>query len=94
MHTTISDDADRVVIAKDDRTFPMLAFQHAEFVAPRWPDPAYPQQVHLDLYFEESLPAQRRALRLGARRLEAKGGSCPVGAAPAGHPFCLCVPGE
>jgi catechol 2,3-dioxygenase-like lactoylglutathione lyase family enzyme len=94
MHTTVSDDVDRVVIAKDEGTFPMLAFQHAEFVAPRWPDPAYPQQVHLDLYFEESLPAQRRALGLGARRLEAKGGSCPVFADPAGHPFCLCAPGE
>jgi catechol 2,3-dioxygenase-like lactoylglutathione lyase family enzyme len=83
-----------VVIARDDGALPMLAFQHAQFPAPRWPDPAYPQQMHLDLHVDDSAAAQELALRLGAIRLPPMGGSCPVFADPAAHPFCLCAPGE
>ncbi len=88
------DEPDRVVIAGDDASQPMLAFQHAEFAPPRWPDPAYPQQVHLDLYFDDADAAQELAVRLGAIALPAKGGSCPVYADPAAHPFCLCSSGQ
>jgi hypothetical protein len=80
----------RVVIAGDDPDAPMLAFQHGQFEVPRWPDPAYPQQVHLDIHVDDSEAAQELALRLGAIRLPEKGGSCPVYADPAAHPFCLC----
>jgi hypothetical protein len=72
----------------------MLAFQHAQVEAPRWPDPRYPQQLHVDLDVEDGAAAQELALRLGAIRLPAIGGSCPVYADPAAHPFCLCSPGE
>jgi hypothetical protein len=91
MRTRTQDSPDRVVIAGDDGSAPMLAFQHSPgFQAPRWPDPAHPQQIHLDLDVEESTAARELAERLGAIRLPEMGGSCPVYADPAGHPFCLC----
>ena len=68
----------------------MLGFQHTvPYVAPRWPDPDYPQQMHFDLEFDDREAAERLAVRLGAVRLPGQGGSCPVYADPAGHPFCL-----
>jgi hypothetical protein len=85
---------DWVVIARGDGSLPMLAFQHAQCPAPRWPDPAYPQQIHLDLHVEGGAAAEELALQLGAIRLPAMGGSCPVYADPAAHPFCLCAPGQ
>jgi catechol 2,3-dioxygenase-like lactoylglutathione lyase family enzyme len=93
MHTRKQDSEHWVLIARDDGSLPMLAFQHAQFKAPRWPDPEYPQQLHLDLHFDDSTAAQELALRLGAIRLP-KGGSCPVYADPAAHPFCLCSLGQ
>jgi len=95
MSRRVVDTADRVVIAGDGGATPMLAFQRAPaYVAPRWPDPAHPQQIHLDLFVEEPGPALETAERLGAIRLPDMGGSCPVFADPAGHPFCLCAPGQ
>jgi hypothetical protein len=92
MRERVEEAADRVVIAKEGH--PQLAFQRAEYVPPRWPDPAYPQQVHLDVHTDDSPAAQELALGLGATKLESKGGSCPVFADPASHPFCLCAPGQ
>jgi hypothetical protein len=94
MTTRPHDSPERVVIAKDEEDVPMLAFQQAQFVPPRWPDPAYPQQVHLDIYTDDGEAAQELALRLGAMPLPAQGGSCPVFADPSAHPFCLCASGQ
>ena len=95
MPTRVEDAPERVVIAKEDGSLPMLAFQHViHYVAPRWPDAAYPQQMHFDLRFDDRQAAERLVQRLGALRLPDQGGSCPVYADPAGHPFCLCMPGE
>jgi catechol 2,3-dioxygenase-like lactoylglutathione lyase family enzyme len=89
------DSPDRVVIAGEDGSAPMLAFQHApRFKPPRWPDPAYPQQLHFDLHVDDAEAARELAERLGAMRLPDMGGSCPVYADPAAHPFCLCAPGQ
>jgi catechol 2,3-dioxygenase-like lactoylglutathione lyase family enzyme len=93
MRTRRQDSQGWVVIARDDGSLPMLAFQHAQCKAPRWPDRAYPQQLHLDLHFDDGEAAQELALRLGAIRLP-KGGSCPVYADLAAHPFCLCSVGQ
>lgn len=93
MRDRVQDSPNRVVI-RGSETGPMLAFQHAQNVAPRWPDPSYPQQLHLDLHVEDGAAANDLALRLGAIRLPKEGGSCPVYADPAAHPFCLCSPGE
>jgi len=81
-----------------------LSFQRAaDHQPPRWPDPAFPQQFHLDVDVADIDEAERRVLALGATRLpwgsaeeEAKGMREPVPAGfrvyadPAGHPFCLC----
>lgn len=42
MPLRIEDGAERVVVARQDRSFPMLGFEHAVVRAPRWPDPKPP----------------------------------------------------
>jgi catechol 2,3-dioxygenase-like lactoylglutathione lyase family enzyme len=79
---------DWVVVSVDERTSG-LAFQLApDHRAPAWPDPARPQQVHLDVMVDDVDVAEPRVLALGARRLAGPGRS-RVFADPAGHPFCL-----
>jgi catechol 2,3-dioxygenase-like lactoylglutathione lyase family enzyme len=70
----------------------VLAFQRVEgHRPPKWPDPAYPQQFHLDLSVEDLDQAQEDVLSLGAALLDEGGGkrSWRIFADPAGHPFCL-----
>jgi catechol 2,3-dioxygenase-like lactoylglutathione lyase family enzyme len=63
------------------------AFQRApDHQAPRWPDPAYPQQFHLDVMVDDLIEADEQVLQLGAARLAPDD---HVYADPAGHPFCL-----
>ncbi|MFF2961759.1 VOC family protein [Streptomyces sp. NPDC057963] len=72
---------------------PVLAFQRvADHRPPRWPDPARPQQFHLDLGVPDLDAAQTRAVAAGARVLDdgaGTGRSWRICADPAGHPFCL-----
>jgi catechol 2,3-dioxygenase-like lactoylglutathione lyase family enzyme len=78
-------DEDWVVVAAND-TSSGLAFQRAPGnPPPTWPDPAVPQQFHLDIMVEDVAGAGLRVLELGAVRL----GGENVYADPAGHPFCL-----
>jgi catechol 2,3-dioxygenase-like lactoylglutathione lyase family enzyme len=56
---------------------------------PRWPDPAHPQQAHLDVVVDDLDAGEARALELGASRLDGGGETFRVFADPAGHPFCL-----
>jgi predicted enzyme related to lactoylglutathione lyase len=70
----------------------VLAFQRAhDHRPPRWPDPAQPQQIHLDVGVEDLDTAQRQVLDLGATLLDPGDAhrSWRVFADPAGHPFCL-----
>ena len=68
-----------------------LTFQRAaDFVAPTWPDPAVPQQMHLDLAVDDADAAQERAVALGARHLDTQE-KFRVYADPVGHTFCLCT---
>lgn len=60
---------------------------------PRWPDPAHPAQVHVDLVFDDPTPVAARFVELGGAILRRRDGF-PVYADPAGHPFCLGRPGE
>ncbi len=63
-----------------------LAFQLApDHRPPTWPDPAIPQQVHLDVMVEDVAAATPHVLALGATKLDGE----DVFADPAGHPFCL-----
>jgi catechol 2,3-dioxygenase-like lactoylglutathione lyase family enzyme len=89
---------DWVVVAAND-TSSGLAFQLAPgHRAPTWPDPAIPQQVHLEVMVEDVASAGPRVLALGATKLDGE----DVYADPAGHPFCLIrrpgwappIPGE
>jgi catechol 2,3-dioxygenase-like lactoylglutathione lyase family enzyme len=78
-------DEDWVVVAANG-TSSGLAFQRAPgHKAPTWPDPAVPQQFHLDIMVEDVGTAGPRVLALGAARLPGRN----VYADPAGHPFCL-----
>jgi catechol 2,3-dioxygenase-like lactoylglutathione lyase family enzyme len=84
---------DFAVVAVDDRTSG-LAFQLvAGYRAPDWPDPARPQQLHVDVMVDDLDEAELQVLALGARRLVGPDpGPAPawrVFADPAGHPFCL-----
>jgi catechol 2,3-dioxygenase-like lactoylglutathione lyase family enzyme len=80
---------DWVVVAKND-TASGLAFQLApDHRPPRWPDPGWPQQFHLDVMVEDVDRAEPRVLRLGARKLSDAHNRSRVFADPAGHPFCL-----
>src|SRR5215470_10841180 len=67
----------------------VLFQQVSEYSRPQWPDPARPQQAHLDITVDDLDAGESRALELGAIRLEAGGESFRVFADPAGHPFCL-----
>jgi hypothetical protein len=94
MPLRVQDTSDRVVIGRDDAR-PQLALQRVSpYVAPRWPDPAFPAQMHFDLKFDDREAAAALAVSLGASLLPPQGGSCPVYADPAGHPFCLCMHGQ
>lgn len=68
----------------------VLAFQRVEgFRQPRWPDPTYPQQFHLDLEVSDIDDAQSRVIALGATLLDVDPRGWRILADPAGHPFCL-----
>jgi catechol-2,3-dioxygenase len=69
-----------------------VMFQHVpDYTAPRWPDPAHPQQVHLDVQvdYREIAALEERLMAIGATRLPGEGENWRVYADPAGHPFCL-----
>lgn len=67
----------------------VLCFQRVEdFHPPQWPDPAHPQQLHLDIDVADLDAAEREVVALGAAPLS-DAGSWRVYADPAGHPFCL-----
>ena len=75
---------DFVVVAQNDTTSG-LGFQRApDHRPPTWPDPAIPQQMHLDVMVEDVSEATPRVLGLGAVQLRDG-----VFADPAGHPCCL-----
>jgi catechol 2,3-dioxygenase-like lactoylglutathione lyase family enzyme len=81
---TYADD-DFVVVSVSDRTSG-LAFQRSADQRPAtWPDPAVPQQIHLDVMVDDVPGSYAAVLALGATKLNGDG----VFADPAGHPFCL-----
>jgi catechol 2,3-dioxygenase-like lactoylglutathione lyase family enzyme len=75
---------DFCVVSRNDHTSG-LAFQLApQHLAPTWPSPDVPQQIHLDVMVDDLAAAGEAVLALGARHLQGS-----VYADPAGHPFCL-----
>ncbi len=78
-------DEDFVVVSASSQTSGM-AFQRSPDQRPAtWPDPAVPQQIHLDVMVDDLPAAHAAVLELGATKL----GGDDVFADPAGHPFCL-----
>jgi hypothetical protein len=61
-----------------------------------WPDPAIPQQSHLDFYVDDLDKAEALLLESGATKPEFQPNAerWRVLADPAGHPFCICVRSE
>lgn len=86
----LEDEPDWVVLGRQEH-MRELAFQKVEpYHAPRWPDGAYPQQLHLDIAVKDFAPAIDAVLALGAvRRPGAPETGYRVFEDPAGHPFCL-----
>jgi catechol 2,3-dioxygenase-like lactoylglutathione lyase family enzyme len=79
--------SDDFAVVSADTTTSGVAFQRApDHQQPRWPDPRFPQQVHLDVMVDDLDAADGEVLALGARPLA---GGDHVYADPAGHPFCL-----
>jgi catechol 2,3-dioxygenase-like lactoylglutathione lyase family enzyme len=78
--------SDDFAVVAASETSSGLAFQRApDHRRPTWPDPAVPQQAHLDIMVEDAAAAGPRVLALGAEKLDGE----DVYADPAGHPFCL-----
>jgi catechol-2,3-dioxygenase len=82
-------EGDGVAMIGEDGGQPVMFQQIENYQAPRWPDPAYPQQFHLDVTVDEIEAAEQGALALGAIRLDGEGENWRVYADPAGKPFCL-----
>jgi catechol-2,3-dioxygenase len=81
--------ADGIAMIGNDGDHPVLFQQVAAYTPPRWPDPAYPQQFHLDVRVDDINAAEQAALAIGATRLPGHGDNWRVYADPAGKPFCL-----
>jgi catechol 2,3-dioxygenase-like lactoylglutathione lyase family enzyme len=82
--------ADGVAMIGNDGEHPVLFQQVAEYTPPAWPDPARPQQFHLDVTVDDIDAAERAALAAGATPLPGQGENWRVYADPAAKPFCLC----
>lgn len=69
-----------------------VMFQRVEgYTRPQWPDPAHPQQAHLDINVADLDTGQARAVELGATRLKQGAANYRVFTDPDGHPFCLTL---
>jgi catechol 2,3-dioxygenase-like lactoylglutathione lyase family enzyme len=86
------DGPEGALVAGDDKS---LMFQQvSDYSPPRWPDPAHPQQGHLDVIVDDPdhlTAVTARAEELGATRLT-DGATWITLADPAGHPFDLSIP--
>ncbi|MFI6943145.1 VOC family protein [Streptomyces sp. NPDC050418] len=70
----------------------VLCFQRIpDYRPPRWPDPAHPPQLHLDIGVPDLDAAESVLLAAGGRLLSGGDGTQPwrVYADPAGHVLCL-----
>ena len=77
---------DWVVIAENDHTSGFAFQLSSDYQPPAWPDPARPQQFHIDVMVEDPDTAALQVLAIGGARAP-RGDH--VYTDPAGHPFCL-----
>ena len=87
----VNEDIDGWVVIGSEPGLRELAFQRAtEWVPPRWPDPAHPQQLHLDIRVDDADQAEQELRALGAARAPGKPETgSRVFIDPVGHPFCI-----
>jgi catechol-2,3-dioxygenase len=65
--------------------------QVSGYNAPQWPDPAHPQQAHLDIFVDDLDAGEALVLELGGSLLKGGGKQYRTFADPAGHPFDLTL---
>jgi len=87
----VNEDTDGWVVIGSGPGLRQLAFQEVTgWVPPRWPDPAYPQQLHLDIRVSDADRAEQELTTLGATRIPRENETgFRVFTDPAGHPFCI-----
>lgn len=87
----VNEDIDGWVVIGSEPGLRELAFQQVtEWVPPRWPDPAHPQQLHLDIRVDDADQAEQELRALGATRAPGKPETgFRVFIDPVGHPFCI-----
>lgn len=87
----INEDIDGWVVIGSEPGQRQLAFQRVtDWVPPQWPDPVYPQQMHLDIRVSDPDRAESELLTLGATRIRGESETgFRVFADPVGHPFCI-----
>jgi catechol 2,3-dioxygenase-like lactoylglutathione lyase family enzyme len=87
----VNEDIDGWVVIGAEPGLRQLAFQRAEvWVPPRWPDPAYPQQLHLDVRVSDADQAEQELVALGATRVHSEREmGFRVFTDRVGHPFCI-----
>ncbi|RSN04393.1 glyoxalase [Nonomuraea sp. WAC 01424] len=82
------------VVVEDGGSPKRLAFQRVpDHRPPSWPDPARPQQLHIDVTVTDLDRAEKQVQEIGATKHEhqpSEDDSFRVFLDPAGHPFCLC----
>jgi hypothetical protein len=67
----VNEDIDGWVVIGAGPGLRQLSFQWAdEWVPPRWPNSAYPQQLHLDVRVSDADQAEQELLALGAARMQ------------------------
>jgi len=88
---SINEDLGDWVVIGAEPGLRQLAFQRVhEWVPPRWPDPAHPQQLHLDIRVTDPDQAEEQLLALGATRVPGERETgFRVFTDPVGHPFCI-----
>ncbi|HEU5156206.1 MAG TPA: VOC family protein [Streptosporangiaceae bacterium] len=87
-------EGDGMAMIGSDGEQPVMFQQVADYTAPRWPDPAYPQQYHLDVRVDDLDVGERAVLALGATKIGTGRKTFRVYADPAGKPFCLTRPAQ
>ena len=67
-----------------DKIQPLIFFQSVTgYTPPRWPDPAFPQQAHLDVLVDDLDASERQAVEIGASLLRG-GDACGYWLIPQG----------
>jgi predicted enzyme related to lactoylglutathione lyase len=89
----ITYEGDGVAMIGNDGEHPVLFQQVTDYTPPKWPDPARPQQFHLDVAVEDLDAADEAAQAIGATRLPGANDTFLVYADPANKPFCLVLAG-